>query len=359
MPKTERSNRSLKPGGTYGPRPKNKKRRSKKPVKKRVALNEVIVKLEHISKHYAIRSEKLFEAPRILKAVDGLSLEIRRGETFGIVGESGCGKSTMGHMIVHLLEPTSGKVTYSAYPSGVPSSEMRAFREKYQIIFQDPYSSLNPKKRIGWLLTEPLNIHSIGTTPAVRRSIAERMLQEVGMDISCMEKYPNELSGGQRQRVAIAIAMITDPEFVVADEPVSALDVSIQAQILNLMKELQAARGLTWLFISHDLNVVHYISDRIGVMYMGKLVEVGNVEAVYSEPMHPYTRALLSSVPTIDGPEKEDDVLEGEVKNTADRGSGCAFAPRCRYATEQCFRETPVLTKVGDRRVSCLRSGMI
>ena len=221
-----------------------------------------IIEIRDLRKYYKVKTERLFEKTRWLHAVDGVDLDIRKGETLGIVGESGCGKSTLGHMVLRLRKPTAGTVSYEGFPKGPDRSQMKEFREKFQIIFQDPYSSLNPKKRIGWLLQEPLVIHGIGKDAAERRELAVKMLREVGMDESYMEKFPRELSGGQRQRISIGIAMIMNPDFIVADEPVSALDVSVQAQILNLMKELQEKHGLTWMFISHDLNVVHYISDR-------------------------------------------------------------------------------------------------
>jgi len=320
---------------------------------------DYIVKVDGLCKYYKIKSEKLFEKPRYLHAVDGVSLALRKGETFGIVGESGCGKSTLGHMLVRLRRPTAGTISYHDYPEGPRPADMKEFREKYQIIFQDPYSSLNPKKKLGWLLEEPLIIHGIGKNAEERREMVLRMLKEVGMDEAHLDRYPNELSGGQRQRISIAIAMIMDPEFVVADEPVSALDVSVQAQILNLMKELQKTHGLTWLFISHDLNVVHYISDRIGVMYMGRLVEVGDVEDVYRNPLHPYTRALLSAIPDIDGRLRKREILEGDIPSAIDPPPGCAFASRCRYATDKCRTRTPELRTHGNRQVKCFLSNTL
>ena len=316
-----------------------------------------IIEIRDLRKYYKVKTERLFEKTRWLHAVDGVDLDIRKGETLGIVGESGCGKSTLGHMVLRLRKPTAGTVSYEGFPKGPDRSQMKEFREKFQIIFQDPYSSLNPKKRIGWLLQEPLVIHGIGKDAAERRKLAVNMLREVGMDESYMEKFPRELSGGQRQRISIGIAMIMNPDFIVADEPVSALDVSVQAQILNLMKELQEKHGLTWMFISHDLNVVHYISDRIGVMYLGKIVEIGNVEEVYQDPKHPYTKALLSSIPDLDAGPKEHEIIEGDVPSAVDPGPGCAFASRCKYATERCRKETPVLKDIGGRKVSCFLCG--
>lgn len=316
----------------------------------------VMVKMSGVKKYYKIKSRHLFEKPSYLKAVDGIDLEIYKGETFGIVGESGCGKSTMGQMIVSLLQPTEGEIIFD---NGIALNKVNTIKQKelkqeIQIIFQDPYSSLDPKKKIGWLLEEPLKIHNIGMNGSDRKKRVKKMIRTVGLDESYLNKYANELSGGQRQRVSIAIALIMNPKFVVADESVSALDVSIQAQILNLMKDLQKQLNLTYVFISHDLNVVHYISDRLGVMYLGKIVEVGDVEAIYQHPLHPYTQALLSAIPDIEEDEKREKiVLEGDVPSPINTKPGCAFASRCRYATERCFIETPELRAVEAREVRC------
>ena len=307
---------------------------------------EVLMHVEDVKKYYPLKSTRLLGMTSYLKAVDGVTLDIYKGEVLGIVGESGCGKSTLGQMLTFLIEPTGGEVKY--LPGGVP-------RRDVQIIFQDPYSSLNPKKKIGWLIEEPLTIHRIGTREE-RKKKAREIIEIVGLDASYLDKYPNELSGGQRQRVSIAIALILNPRFVVADESVSALDVSIQAQILNLLKNLQKTRNLTYVFISRDLHVVHYISDRIGVMYLGKLVEVGDVEAVYNEPMHPYTQALLSAIPSVEGEEKERVILQGDVPSPIDTKPGCAFYSRCPWRMEICEGITPNLVELDNgRHVRCHR----
>lgn len=316
---------------------------------------EVILSLRNVKKYYKLKSKKMFEAPSFLKAVDGIDIDIYKGETFGIVGESGCGKSTVGQMMVNLLRPTDGEITYDRHVDMVKGSilDNKNLKQNVQIIFQDPYSSLNPKKKIGWLLREPLVIHNIGMNKQNQEKMVRKMIKTVGLDESYLDKYPNELSGGQRQRVSIAIALILKPKFIVADESVSALDVSIQAQILNLMQELQKEMGLTYVFISHDLNVVHYISDRIGVMYLGKFVEVGDVDEIYNNPMHPYTQALLSAIPDLEDNGRQKIVLEGDVPSPINTKDGCAFATRCRYAMERCHSETPELQEVGGRQVRC------
>jgi len=256
--------------------------------------------------------------------------------------------------MVNLLTPTAGVVEYDDYDLKKESiAQTKKLKQDIQIIFQDPYSSLNPKKKIEWLLTEPLIIHHKGIDKNQRRQMVKEMIRTVGLDESYLEKYPHELSGGQRQRVSIAIALILKPKFVVADESVSALDVSIQAQILNLMKVLQKNLKLTYVFISHDLNVVHYISDRLGVMYLGRFVEVGDVEEIYSNPLHPYTKALLSAIPDLEDENTEKIVLEGDVPSPINTKPGCAFASRCQYAKERCFNETPELKEYQNREVRC------
>lgn len=318
----------------------------------------ILLDVKGLKKYYKIKSKKMFGKPSYLKAVDGVDLQIYKGETFGIVGESGCGKSTIGQMMVNLLKPTDGEIVFDYnvdYTSPTISSigGKKSLKQKIQIIFQDPYSSLDPKKKIGWLLEEPLKIHHMYKNKKDLNKKVKNMIHLVGLDESYIDKYPHELSGGQRQRVCIAISLILNPEFVVADESVSALDVSIQAQILNLMQDLQKELNLTYVFISHDLNVVHYISDRLGVMYLGKFVEVGDVDIIYNEPLHPYTQALLSAIPDTSDKPRERIVLEGDVPSPIDTKPGCAFASRCRYATEKCFNETPELKAVKGRQVRC------
>jgi oligopeptide transport system ATP-binding protein len=312
---------------------------------------EILIQTEHLKKYYKIKNLEMFSKPSYLKAVDDVSLDIYKGEILGIVGESGCGKSTLGQMLVLLSLPTEGKISFENQLLSTRDMKDKAMKRKVQIIFQDPYSSLNPKKKIGWLIEEPLNIHKIGDNKS-RKKAVEDMIEVVGLDKSYLEKYPHELSGGQRQRASIAIALILNPEFIVADEPVSALDVSIQAQILNLLQKLQKERKLTYAFISHNLEVVHYMSDRIGVMYLGKFVEIGDVDDVYEHPLHPYTAALLSAMP---GSDRDRIVLNGEVPSPIDTKPGCAFCSRCRYAMPCCENVTPKLIDMGkNRKVRCL-----
>lgn len=279
-------------------------------------------------------------------AVSDLSLEIERGEIFGLVGESGCGKSTLGQMLVHLLEPTSGEILLEGEDVTRPSK--KRFRElcrRTQIVFQDPYSSIDTGKTIGWLLEEPLKIHKLGKTKEERREKALHMLKAVGLEEGYLERWPDELSGGQRQRVAIALALILEPDFVVCDEPVSALDVSVQAQVLNLLSELREAFGLTYLFISHDLHVVSYLSDRIGVMYLGNLVELGESGALSRRPLHPYTQALFSAALAAEG-EGEQALLSGDPPSPANPPSGCPFHTRCPECMERCKTEKPALREI-------------
>lgn len=297
-----------------------------------------------------------------LLAVDDVSLSIHAGETFGLVGESGCGKSTLGSMIAHLLPPTAGKIYFTGGKTtteitALRGAALRSLRRQMQIIFQDPYSSLNPKKTIGWLLEEPLRIHHIGKTAAERREKVLSALENVGLDGSYADRLPAMLSGGQRQRVAIAIAFLLEPSFVICDEAVSALDVSIQAQVLNLLQSLQRERGTTYLFISHNLDVVSYMADRIGVMYLGRLVELGDAAAISEHPLHPYTRALFASSMRVDGPRGEVPMLTGELPSPAKLPTGCAFHTRCPYCTDRCVKEAPALrTRSDGRAVACHRT---
>ncbi len=266
-------------------------------------------------------------------AVSGLDLTIYEGETLGLVGESGCGKSTVGNMIVHLLTPDCGSILFRGQDTASMSErKFHPLRKEIQMIFQDPYSSLNSRKKLGWLLEEPLKIHWKGMKKEERRAKVEAMLKEVGLGVEHANRYPKELSGGQRQRVSIALAFLMNPSVIVADEPVSALDVSVQAQILNLMHDLQEKYQMTSLFISHDLGVVSYLSDRIGVMYLGHLVEIGTAEELLAHPAHPYTKALFDA---------NAKVLPGEIPSPSDPPSGCPFHTRCEYCTERCKTEMP------------------
>jgi oligopeptide/dipeptide ABC transporter ATP-binding protein len=316
-------------------------------------MTEALIQANSLTKHYPVPRQGLLEKKHVLRAVDGVSFRIAEGEIFGLVGESGCGKSTMGQMLVQLVKQTQGDIYYQGRTmSGLSGSEMKSLRRDIQIVFQDPYSSLNPKKTIGWILEEPLIIHRLGDKRTRRRIVSET-LEQVGLDPGYTNRYPHELSGGQKQRVGIAAALVLSPKFIVIDEAVSALDVSVQSQILNLLKELQQKRGLTYLFISHDLNVVEYISDRIGVMYLGKMVEIFEAGAAGGEPLHPYTRALFSSIPDV-RKKKERVTLQGEVPNPIHPPSGCAFHPRCPLAMDKCRSVAPELRSVGPgHEVSC------
>jgi len=312
-----------------------------------------LLEVQGLIKHYPVGSR--FSAQRrTLRAVDGIDLTVQPGETLGLVGESGCGKSTTVRLIMRLLEPTAGRVLFDGQDMGAMSSaQLKAVRRRMQIVFQDPFASLNPRKTAGRIIADPLAIHRIGSA-AERRSRVHDLLERVGLDRTHAERYPHEFSGGQRQRISIARALACSPQLIVADEPVSALDVSIQAQVLNLLQELQRDLALTMIFISHDLSVVQYVSDRIAVMYLGKIVELGPSQAIYYHPQHPYTRSLLSAIPLPD-PTRREVVppLESELPSPMNVPSGCRFHPRCPLATERCRHESPELRPVGTTLVAC------
>jgi oligopeptide/dipeptide ABC transporter ATP-binding protein len=310
---------------------------------------EVLVRIERLVKYFPVQEGFLRKADQFVHAVDGVDLEIHRAETLGLVGESGCGKSTLGRVLLRLEQPTSGRILFEGRDiSSLSSSEMKRLRRRVQIIFQDPYSSLNPRRTVYSTLAEPLIIHGIGSR-SERRARVLALAEEVGLRPEHLDRYPHEFSGGQRQRIGIARALALNPSLIIADEPVSALDVSIRSQVINLLEDLQERHGLTYLFISHDLSVVEHISDRVAVMYLGKIVELGNRYQIFAEPLHPYTEALLSAVPVPD-PEsgRERIILEGDVPSPIDPPSGCRFHPRCWLRIPICFEVDPPLNDVGE-----------
>lgn len=319
-------------------------------------MPETLLAVKNIKKYFPVR-KGIFnrKSDEAVKAVDGISFSVKRGETLGLVGESGCGKSTLGRVILQLLTPTDGEILLHGENIEHCSGEkLRQLRRKMQIIFQDPYASLNPRMTIFESVKAPLDNYHLGT-PEERKERVSDMLGRVGLASHQLHKYPNEFSGGQRQRVDIARALILNPEFVVCDEPVSALDVSVRSQVLNLMQELQKEMGLTCLFISHDLSVVKHISDRVAVMYLGNIVEIADRAALYEHALHPYTRALLSAIPVPKvGAKRERNILTGDIPSPYRPPEGCKFHTRCPYAKEQCRRERPALIeKEPGHMVSC------
>jgi len=312
-----------------------------------VRSDQPILEVKDLKKHFPLPRKMLFEPAKVVKAVDGVSFTVEEGETFGLVGESGCGKTTTGFMLNGLIPTTSGNIFFEGKDvSEAKGSLARQRRMDMQIIFQDPFSSLNPRKKVGWTLTEPLVIHRQGSKQEQRKRVME-MLEVVGFEPEIYHRFPHELSGGQRQRIGIARALMLNPKFVICDEPVSALDVSVQSQILNLMQRLQKQFDLTYFFISHDLNVVYYMSDRVAVMYLGKIVELAPVEDVYSRPLHPYTKSLISAIPAdAENPNRERIVLKGDVPNPANPPKGCAFHPRCPYVMDICRSVEPVFRDI-------------
>lgn len=312
-----------------------------------------LVELDGLEKHYESRST--FGRKHHIRAVNGFSLSIHQGETVGLVGESGCGKSTVGQMAARLIEPSGGRLLLKGENTAdAPNALRKTLRQQIQYVFQDPLSSLNPKFQIGRLLEEPLRLNQLYKKQERKLRVLD-MLERIGLDASYVNRYPHELSGGQRQRIGIARALMLNPAFLVLDEPVSALDVSVQAQILNLLKELQQELALTYLFISHDMNVVHYMSDRVAVMYLGEIVEYAEVEELYNNPLHPYTQALVSAISVSDHTAvRERIILKGELPNPQDLLEGCPFQTRCLHVHDRCRREAPQLTDVqAGHKVSC------
>ena len=315
--------------------------------------NTPLLKVEHLHKEFPTGSGFMGGkfSKKVVSAVNDLSFEIRAGETFGLVGESGCGKSTTGRAIMHLDPPTSGKVYFEGRDiSKMNKKELKAMRREMQFIFQDPYASLNPRMTIGEIISEPMVIHGIGT-PEERIERVRELLDVVGLNPEHINRYPHEFSGGQRQRVGIARSFILRPKLIICDEPVSALDVSIQAQVLNLLKDLQKQYGTAYLFIAHDLSVVQHISDRVAVMYLGKMVELSDWKSLYAEPNHPYTQALLSAVPIPDPDVQQNRkriILAGDPPSPIDPPSGCRFHTRCPIAQAKCSEETPEFREIGE-----------
>ena len=321
---------------------------------------EVLVQIKNLKKYFPIKKGFLFSRDTTnVKAVDNISFDIYRGETLGLVGESGCGKSTTGRTILQLHRATEGEVIYEGRDLvQLKGNELREMRREMQIIFQDPYASLNPRMTIERIVSEPLLVHGIGNESTRSKKVAD-LLELVGLNPYFADRYPHEFSGGQRQRVGIARALALDPDFIVADEPISALDVSIQAQVVNLLQELQSELGLTYLFIAHDLSMVRHICDRVAVMYLGKVVELAESEELYTNPLHPYTQALLSAVPVPD-PEVEDKreriILKGDLPSPANPPVGCNFNTRCPVAVDACFEIEPELVEITPGHwVSCHR----
>ncbi|MCC6188476.1 MAG: ATP-binding cassette domain-containing protein [Anaerolineales bacterium] len=311
---------------------------------------EVLVRVEDLIKHFPVARDAVGRRrPGHIRAVDGISFEIYRGETLGLVGESGCGKSTAGRTILQLYRPTGGRVIFRGKDlTELKGRELRGVRPHMQMVFQDPYASLNPRMTVGQLISEPLLVHTRQSRAERQRRVRE-LLELVGLDPDLDRRYPHEFSGGQRQRIGVARALALNPEFIICDEPISALDVSVQAQVVNLLEDLQERFGLTYLFIAHDLSMVRHICTRVAVMYLGKLMELGPREAVYNRPLHPYTRALLSAVPVPDPDleaEREPALLTGDVPSPADPPSGCFFRTRCSLAADICRAEVPAFREV-------------
>ena len=319
-------------------------------------MKEVLLEVKNLVKHFALKKTRLFQEARFVFAVNGISFYMKKGETLGLVGESGCGKTTTGRAILRLIKPTSGVVSFEGRDvARFKDRELKAFRRNAQIIFQDPFASLNPRMTVGAIVEEPLLVHGIGTR-AERKDMVAGVLEKVGLDADYMRRFPHEFSGGQRQRIGIARVLTLNPKLIIADEPVSALDVSIQAQIINLLVRLQEEFQMSYLFVSHDLAVVEHISNRVAIMYLGRIVEIAPSKEIYSEAKHPYTKALLSAIPVPDPKASmERTILGGDIPNPANPPSGCGFRTRCPLAEKICSLENPEMIEVGrDHFAACL-----
>ncbi|MGN7297804.1 ABC transporter ATP-binding protein [Ferdinandcohnia sp. SAFN-114] len=317
--------------------------------------DEVLLEVQNLKTYYPIKGGFFKRTVGNVKAVDDVSFEILKGETLGLVGESGCGKSTTGRTILRLTKPTDGKIIFDGKDiTNLAGTTLRKIRQDFQMVFQDPYASLNPKQMVGDVVAEPIKNYYKKSSKELKPEIIE-LLKKVGLPEDAYYKYPHEFSGGQRQRIGIARALALRPKLIIADEPVSALDVSVQSQVLNLLKELQEEFDLTFLFIAHDLSVVKHMSDRIGVMYLGGIVEIADKNGLYAEPLHPYTKALISAIPYPDPRRKKERIiLEGDVPSPANPPTGCPFHPRCAFATDECRAVKPALKEVKPgHRVAC------
>ena len=325
---------------------------------------EPLLIVEDLKKYYPVRGGIFGAKIGDVRAVDGVNLRVKPGETLGLVGESGCGKSTLGRAITRLEDPSAGRVLFEGKDiANASKSELFRLRRELQIIFQDPYSSLNPRMTVGEIVREPLVVHRIGSK-AEQIAKVQALFETVGLTAEMLDRYPHEFSGGQRQRIGIARALALDPKLIIADEPLSALDVSVRSQVLNLMVKLQKERGLTYIFISHDLSVVEYLSDTIAIMYLGRIVETGPAEQVFAKPAHPYTRALIEAIPVPDPEKKHDSVpLQGEAPSPVSPPSGCPFHPRCKYAIDACRTIVPPLEPVTashpEHLAACIRKNEI
>jgi len=319
-----------------------------------IARTDILLQIDNLRKYFPVRRGLLQRVVGHVQAVDDVSFAIRRGETLGLVGESGCGKTTVGRTMLQLYQPTAGEIRFHGQDvTGIRGAELRQLRRDMQIVFQDPFSSLNPRMTIKGIIEEGLIVHRIGNR-AERLARVKDVLQKVGLDPSYINRYPHEFSGGQRQRISVARALALNPKFIVLDEPISALDVSIQSQIINLLNDLKEEFSLTYLFISHDLSVVEYISDRVAVMYLGEIVETATSEQLYDNPLHPYTKALLSAIPSIDPTtKKERIVLPGDVPSPINPPSGCRFHPRCPIAMDVCKQQPPQTLDLEGHVVRC------